>query len=166
MEIYGQIDHLIRTMDFPDILRKIGIDEKSGGDGGTSFVIASGVVASACLIVWGTKKLFSRLSSWNLPGPKDSVFLLDIFNRDKRGHQLHLLLHDYVQEYGSLFAFNYKGQPTVVTCDEEMIRKILWKEFPNFRDRKVLCFLINSFEFKINFAHFVSFDGILPKVEE
>ena len=137
MDIYGQIDNLIRTVDLPKMLQTIGVGGQKAGDGNSPLVVAGGVAVSACVAVWASKKLYGRLASWNLPGPRESIFLLDFFNRHKREHQLHLLLDDYVQSYGPLFAFNHKGQPTVVTCDEEMIHNILWKEFTNFQDRKV-----------------------------
>lgn len=137
METYRQIKNLIQNVDVHEVLQTIEIDnvERVGGGGNLSLVVTSGVVA--CIALWAFKNLFGRLASWNLPGPWDSIFILDLFNHNKREHQLHLLLDDYVQSYGRLFAFNHKEQPTVVTCDEEMIRKILWKEFENFQDRKV-----------------------------
>ena len=136
-------------MDFHEMLPTIG---KSGDGGNTSLVVAGGAVASAFVVVWASRKLFGRLARWNLPGPRDSVFLLDLLNRNKREHQLHLLLDDYVQSYGPLFAFNHKGQPTVVTSDEEMIHNILWKEFTNFQDRKVI---LNFLLYYILFLYFL-----------
>jgi len=99
---------------------------------------SGGILAAAILIFLSYRRHFNRASRWNLPGPSQSILPIDIFDRQQNRYQLHLLLDDYVKEYGSIFAFCYQGHPVVTVSDEKLIRKILWNEAHAFENRKVI----------------------------
>eukprot|EP00111_Clytia_hemisphaerica_P003611 TCONS_00010304-protein len=139
MNVFSKFGETLHSVDAHALLKSIGLEQMMS-DAPTDHkylaYLSGGILASAAVLFVGNRLFHDRLSSWNLPGPKSSLLPIDLFKGHKNQHQLHLLLDDYVKTYGETFAFNYKGQPVVATTDEDIIHKILWKEFPNFENRK------------------------------
>ena len=77
------------------------------------------------------------LKKMNVPGPKPLPFLgnvLDLWRHDG----LHLMLFDCAKKYGKVFAISLGGKPSFLVADPEMVRQIMIKDFPKFRNRKKL----------------------------
>ena len=48
---------------------------------------------------------------------------------------LHLMHLDYLKKYGKVFAISLGGKPSLVVADPELLKQIMIKDFPNFRNR-------------------------------
>ena len=48
---------------------------------------------------------------------------------------VHLLLCNYIKNHGKVFSFNMFGKPSLVIADPDILKKILVKDFWNFRNR-------------------------------
>lgn len=87
------------------------------------------VVTSLAVYWFGTVNF--RLS---LKGPKPLPYLGNLLDIRKRGG-LHKALLEYSRMYGKVFVI-YQGRiPSIVVIDPEILRRVLVKDFPNFRNR-------------------------------
>lgn len=124
------------------ILSKFGAtwtaDEIVSWSSNTSVQKSGGILAAVLLFFVSYRRYFNRISRWNLPGPSQSILLIDIFDRTPNKYELHLLLDSYVRKYGSIFAFYHQGHPVITVSDEKLIHKILWDKDHSFENRKVL----------------------------
>ena len=48
---------------------------------------------------------------------------------------VHLLLCNYIKNHGKVFSFSMFGKPSLVIADPDILKKILVKDFWNFRNR-------------------------------
>ena len=87
------------------------------------------------LIYWnGTRRyrwLFSRTS---LPGAKPLPYLGNILDVRRYGG-LHNLQLEYFRRYGKIFTWSLGRDPSIVVADPDILKHILVKEFPKFRNR-------------------------------
>ena len=77
---------------------------------------------------------FADLKKLDVPGPKPLPILGNILELYKYGG-LHPMLFDYVKKYGKMFAVYLGDRPTLVVADPELVKQIMIKDFPNFRNR-------------------------------
>ena len=96
-------------------------------------------IASLLLLVvlflywWGTRG-FADLKKLNVPGPKPLPFLGN-FLEARKYTGLHLMHLDYLKKYGKVFAICLGGRPSLVVADPELLKQIMIKDFPSFRNR-------------------------------
>ena len=92
------------------------------------------VVGLVGLLYWyGTsnKRLMSKL---NVPGPKPRMFVGSLPEVKNHGG-MHLMIYNYVREYGKVFAICIGRKPSLVVSDPEILKQIMIKNFANFRNR-------------------------------
>ena len=53
----------------------------------------------------------------------------------RRLNGVHLLLCNYIKNHGKVFSFSMFGKPSLVIADPDILKKILVKDFWNFRNR-------------------------------
>lgn len=92
------------------------------------------VLLIALFLYWCGTRSFGDLKKLNVSGPKPLPFLgnfLEVRNYDG----LHLLHLDYFKKYGKVFALCLGARPSLVVGDPEMLKQIMIKDFPSFRNR-------------------------------
>lgn len=99
-------------------------------------IIFSVVIALSLLICWYGTSGFSVLKRLNVPGPKPLTFVGNFFDVRKYG-SIHLMMSDYVKQYGKIFAVSLGRKPSLVVADPEMLKTILVKEFSSFHNRMI-----------------------------
>lgn len=99
-------------------------------------VIVSAVIVLLLLIYWYGTLGFSDLNQLNVPGPKPLPFIGNILEVRKYG-SIHLMMSDYVRQYGKIFAISLGSKPSLVVADPEMLKTIMVKEFATFHNRKI-----------------------------
>lgn len=97
--------------------------------------IASLILFGVLFLYWYGMRGFADLKILNVPGPKPLPFLGNYFELKKYNSAIHLMLFDYVKKYGKVFAICLGGRPSLVVAEPELLKQILIKDFPNFRNR-------------------------------
>lgn len=97
-------------------------------------LIASILTIVMLFIYWSGTRGFANLKKLNVPGPKPLPFLGNMLELKKYG-ALHLLHLDYLKKYGKVFTVSLGGKPSLVVGDPELLKQIMVKDFPHFRNR-------------------------------
>ena len=91
-------------------------------------------LALTALLYWYGTRSFAILKKINLPGPKPHAFLGNFPEIQKAGGE-----HEYflktAQKYGKCFTTCFGNTIGVVVGDPDILKVIMLKEFPNFRNR-------------------------------
>lgn len=107
--------------------------------------IASVVLLTVLFLYWYGTRGFADLKKLNVPGPKPVPFFGNFLETRKYG-VLYLMCLDYAKKYGKVFSVCLGGKPTLVVADPEMLKQIMIKDFPNFRNRFQVEFPGHPFE--------------------
>jgi len=107
--------------------------------------IASVLILTVMFLYWYGTRGFADLKKLNVPGPKPVPYFGNFLETRKYG-VLHLMCLDYSKKYGKVFAMCLGGKPTLVVADPEMLKQIMIKDFPNFRNRFQMQFPGHPFE--------------------
>ena len=99
--------------------------------------IGSLVLLAVLFLYWYGTRGFAALKILNVPGPKPIPFLGNMLKARKYGG-LHLMHLDYLKKYGKIYAICLGGKPSLVVGDPEMLKQIMIKDFPNFRNRYII----------------------------
>ena len=102
-------------------------------------------------IYWQGTRNQAILKKINAPGPKPWPFIGNTLDA-RKFNGLHLLLCDYIQRYGNVFAFTLGDRPSVVIADPDMLKQILVKDFWNFPNHAGRVDLAGSFSKSVFFA--------------
>ena len=97
--------------------------------------IVSLILFGVLFLYWYGMRGFADLKILNVPCPKPLPFLGNYFELRKYNSAIHLMLFDYVKKYGKVFAVCLGGRPSLVVAEPELLKQILIKDFPNFRNR-------------------------------
>ncbi|CAH3172959.1 unnamed protein product [Porites lobata] len=97
-------------------------------------VIASLLLLVALFLYWYGTRGFADLKKLNVPGPKPIPFLGNFLELRKYNgiYQMHLA---FLKRYGKVFTICLGGRPSLVVADPELLKQIMVKDFPNFRNR-------------------------------
>ncbi|XP_078376989.1 cytochrome P450 3A24-like [Oculina patagonica] len=95
--------------------------------------IASLVLLVVSFLYWYGTRSFADLKKLNVPGPKPVPFLGNFFEVRKYD-SLHLMCLDYLKKYGKVFTICLGRKPSLVVTDPELLKQIMVKDFPNFRN--------------------------------
>ena len=87
-------------------------------------------------LYWYGTRGFAALKKLNVPGPKPIPFFGNFLEAKKYGG-LHLMHLDYLKTYGKVYAICLGGKPSLVVADPELLKQIMIKDFPNFRNRYI-----------------------------
>ena len=98
-------------------------------------VIVSLITLVVLSLYWYGMRGFADLKILNVPCPKPLPFLGNYFELRKYNGAIHLILFDYVKKYGKVFAVCLGGRPSLVVAEPELLKQILIKDFPHFRNR-------------------------------
>ena len=96
--------------------------------------IASLLFFVVLLFYWHEMRGFADLKKMNVPGPKPVPFLGNVLDLWRHGG-LHLMLFDCAKKYGKVFAISLGGKLSLVVADPQLVRQIMIKDFPKFRNR-------------------------------
>ena len=96
--------------------------------------IASLLLLAVLFLYWYGTRGFENLKKLNVPGPKPIPFLGNILEVRKYG-AVHLMCLDYAKKYGKVFAVCLGGKPSLFLADPELLKQVMVKDFPNFRNR-------------------------------
>ena len=77
---------------------------------------------------------FTDFKKMNVPGPKPLPFHGNVLDLWRHGG-LHLMLFDCAKKYGKVFAISLGSKLSLVVADPELVRQIMIKDFPRFRNR-------------------------------
>lgn len=91
-------------------------------------------------LYWCGTRGFADLKKLNVPHIPKPVPFLGNFLEVRKYNGMHLLCLDYVKKYGKVFAICLGAKPSLVVADPELLKLILIKDFPNFRDRYIFQF--------------------------
>ena len=99
-----------------------------------SAAVASLFVLVVLFLYWYGTRGFADLTKLNVPGPKPIPYFGNFLELRKYNglHEMHL---DYIKKYGKVFSFCFGSRPSLVVADPELVKQIMVKEFPNFRNR-------------------------------
>ena len=92
------------------------------------------LVLVVLFLYWYGTRGFADLKKLNVPGPKPVPFLGNMLEL-KEYDGPHLLHLDYLKKYGKVFAMCLGGRPSLVVADPELLKQIMVKDFPTFRNR-------------------------------
>ena len=98
--------------------------------------IASLVLLVALFLYWYGTRGFKALKILNVPGPKPIPFLGN-FLEVRKYNGFHLMQLDYLKKYGKVYTICLGGKPSLVVADPELLKLIMIKDFPNFRNRYI-----------------------------
>ena len=87
-------------------------------------------------IYWQGTRNQAILKKINAPGPKPWPFIGNTLDA-RKFNGVHLLLCNYIQKFGKVFAFTFGSKPSVVIADPDMLKQILVKDFWNFPNHAV-----------------------------
>ena len=104
-----------------------------------------------CLSTGKAHKIRPFSKKINAPGPKPWPFIGNTLDT-RKFNGVHLLLCDYIQRYGKVFAFTLGDRPSVVIADPDMLKQILVKDFWNFPNHAGRVDLAGSFSKSVFFA--------------
>ena len=96
--------------------------------------IASLLLLVTLFLYWYGTRGFAALKILNVPGPKPIPFLGN-FLEARKYDGLHAMHLDYLKKYGKVFAICVGNKPSLVVADPELLKQIMIKDFPNFRNR-------------------------------
>ena len=99
--------------------------------------IASLVLLVALFLYWYGTQGFAALKILNVPGPQPIPFLGN-FLEARKYDGLHLMQLDYLKKYGKVYTLCLGGKPSLVVADPELLKQIMIKDFPNFRNRYII----------------------------
>ena len=99
--------------------------------------IASLVLLVALFLYWYGTRDFAALKILNVPGPKPIPFFGN-FLEARKYDGLHLMHLDYLKKYGKVYTLCMGGKPSLVVADPELLKQIMIKDFPNFRNRYII----------------------------
>ena len=102
-------------------------------------------------IYWQGTRNQAILKKINAPGPKPWPFIGNSLDT-RKFNGVHLLLCDYIQRYGKVFAFTLGDRPSVVIADPDMLKQILVKDFWNFPNHAGRVDLAGTFSKSVFFA--------------
>ena len=98
----------------------------------TAFITARVVVL---LFIWWQKACNCALrKKTNAPNTKGWAIIGNMLDA-RRLNGVHLLLCYYIKNHGKVFSFSMFGKPSLVIADPDILKKILVKDFWNFRNR-------------------------------
>ncbi|XP_068749938.1 cytochrome P450 3A8-like [Montipora capricornis] len=92
------------------------------------------VLLVVLLLHWCGTLGFTDLKKFNVPGPKPLPFLGNFLEARKYGG-LHLMHLDYFKKYGKVYTLCLGARPSLVVGDPELLKQIMIKDFPYFRNR-------------------------------
>ena len=97
----------------------------------TAFITAGVVVL---LFIWWQEACNCALrKKINAPSPKGWPIIGNMLDTRKL-NGVHLLLCNYIKNHGKVFSFSMFGKPSLVIADPDLLKKILVKDFWNFRN--------------------------------
>ena len=99
--------------------------------------IASLVLLIALFLYWYGTRGFAALKKLNVPGPKPIPFFGN-FLEARKYNGFHLMQLDNLKKYGKVHSLCLGGKPSLVVADPELLKQIMIKDFPNFRNRYVI----------------------------
>ena len=99
-----------------------------------SAAVASLLTFIVLFLYWYATRGFADLKKLNVPGPKPIPFLGNFFDLRKYDG-LHLAFYEYVKKYGKVFSICLGGRQALVVADRDLVKQIMIKDFPNFRNR-------------------------------
>ena len=95
------------------------------------------IVSISFLVVlflyWYGTRGFANLKKLNVPGPKPLPFIGN-FVEARKYEGIQLMHLDYVKKYGKVFAICLGEKPSLVVADPGLLKQIMIKDFPNFRN--------------------------------
>ena len=95
------------------------------------------IVSISLLVVlflyWYGTRGFANLRKLNVPGPKPLPFIGN-FLEARKYEGMQLMHLDYVKKYGKVFAICLGEKPSLVVADPGLLKQIMIKDFPNFRN--------------------------------
>jgi len=98
----------------------------------TAFITAGVVVL---LLIWLQEACNCTLrKKINAPSPKGWAIIGNMLDA-RRLNGVHLLLCNYIENHCKVFSFSMFGKPSLVIADPDILKKILVKDFWNFRNR-------------------------------
>lgn len=96
--------------------------------------ITSILILVVLFLYWYGTRGFANLKKLNVPGPKPIPFIGN-FLEARKYDGIHLMHLDYMKKYGKVFAICLGEKPALVVADPELLKQIMIKDFPNFRNR-------------------------------
>ena len=96
--------------------------------------IASLLLLVVLFLYWYGTRGFADLKKLNVPGPKPIPFLGN-FLETRKYEAVHLMFLDYAKKYGKVFTVCLGRKPTLVVADPELLKRVMVKDFPSFRNR-------------------------------
>ena len=99
--------------------------------------IASLVLLIALFLYWYGTRGFATLKILNVPGPKPIPFFGN-FLEARKYNGFHLMQLDNLKKYGKVHSLCLGGKPSLVVADPELLKQIMIKDFPNFRNRYIV----------------------------
>ena len=123
-----QIKRRIKMLDLLQLMLPLGFLAQPAA-------IVSLTLFVVSLLYWYGMRGFADLKILNVPCPTPLPFLGNYFELRKYNGAIHLMLYDYVKKYGKVFAVCLGGKPSLVVAEPELLKQILIKDFPNFRNR-------------------------------
>ena len=101
------------------------------------FAHPASIVSISLLVVlflyWYGTRGFANLRKLNVPGPKPLPFIGN-FLEARKYEGMQLMHLDYVKKYGKVFAICLGEKPSLVVADPGLLKQIMIKDFPNFRN--------------------------------
>ena len=110
------------------------------------FLAHPAVFATLSLLVvllflyWCGTRGFEDLKKLNVPHVPKPVPFLGNFLDARKYNGMHLMYLDYAKKYGKVFAICLGAKPSLVVADPDLLKVILIKDFPNFRDHYIVRF--------------------------
>ena len=96
--------------------------------------IVSILLLVVLFLYWYGTRGFANLKKLNVPGPKPVPFIGN-FLEARKYEGIQLMHVDYMKRYGKVYAICLGEKPSLVVADPELLKQIMIKDFPNFRNR-------------------------------